>query len=80
MSLKGQYVKDHRGVTGMIESEEEDMDGFVSVYYGTLDRNLVRAQRRIDQLEPIDPPLNCRIEGEIPKAELEAPPPGVAVA
>lgn len=78
MSLKGQYVRDHRGVTGMIESDEPDLDGFVMVYYGTLDSKQVRQNREVILLEPIDSPLNCRIQGRLPSAEL-APPPEVVV-
>jgi hypothetical protein len=74
MSLKGQYVRDKNGQTGMIESEEPDPDGLVSVYYGTLDRMPVRGARAINDLEPIDPPKNHRIDGEVPRADLEAPP------
>lgn len=74
MSLKGQYVEDHRGVTGMIESEEPDQDGYVMVYYGTLDRRPVRQARTVESLVPISAPLNSRIKGELPIDELLPPP------
>lgn len=75
MSLKGQYVRTLNGSIGMIDSEDPDPDGYVSVYFGTADKTPFRNVMHIDAMEPIDPPKNCRINGEIPAAEFEPPPP-----
>ncbi len=71
MTLKGQYVKDENNVTGMIEDEEPDNEGYISVYYGTFDKVPVRKHKPFDSLMGIRPPLNCRVNGEIPKEEFE---------
>lgn len=71
MSLRGQYVKDDRGIIGMVESEEIDIDGRVLIYYGVQDRVPVRGWYLFDLLVPIDPPRNARVNGDIPPADQE---------